>query len=93
MSRSVMVQKPIPLCSGQGVTSINAEVSTRNVLGGVAKKESHGTHQVFRSAHLADRNKRGPLVPELRVFVKDLAGAAKEKTSVPEFPCSSTRSN
>ena len=83
-----MVQKPILRCLGQGVTSINTKVRTGNVLGGITEKESQGTHQVLRSAHLADRDRRGPLVTELGVFVKDLAGAAKEKTSVPEFPCS-----
>jgi hypothetical protein len=62
-------------CLGYGITAVNAEICSSNVLGGIAEQEGHGTHQVFRCTHLADGDERGPLVAKLGVLVEDLASS------------------
>ena len=62
-------------CSGYGIASVNAEIRPSDVLGGIAKQEGHGTHQVLRCTHLAGGDERDPLVAKLGVLLEDLAGS------------------
>jgi hypothetical protein len=52
------------------------EVETHsNIETGIARKESDSTHEVLRSAHLANRDERCPLLLELRVVVQNFLGS------------------
>lgn len=60
---------------GQGVSTINTEIRARDVLGGIAKQERHGTHQVLGRPHLSNGDEGGPLITKLGVLIEDLTGA------------------
>ena len=62
------------------VATINAELSTGHVAGGVGEEEGDGAHEVLGLSHLALRDKGDPLLGELGVLVEDLLCAIfKEK--------------
>lgn len=60
---------------GHGVTAINTEVGSSNVLRSIGQQEGNGTHQVDWLAHLALGDERGPLSLQVWVVVEDLLGA------------------
>lgn len=57
------------------VATINAELSTGHVAGGVGEEEGDGAHEVLGLPHLALRDKGDPLLGELGVVIEDLLGA------------------
>lgn len=67
---------------GQGVATINTEISTRDVFGGVTEQEGDGSHEIFGGTHLADGDEGGPLIAEVGVLVQDLARPVAQNTSV-----------
>lgn len=63
--------------SGHGVAAIDTKVSTGDVSGRVRQQEGQGPHEVLGLSHLALGDERDPLLPEVRVVVEDLLGAAR----------------
>ena len=45
-----------------GVAAVDTDVSTRHVAGRLAEEIDDGAHEIFRFAHLADRDERGPVL-------------------------------
>lgn len=66
----------IPL--GDGVTTVDANVGTRNVATGAGQQEGDGTHEVRGLAHLALGDEGNPLLLEVGLLVKDLLGQGGE---------------
>ena len=62
-----------------GVATINAQLGTGYVAGGVGEEEGDSAHEVLRLAHLALRDEGDPLLGELGVLVEDLLCAVGEK--------------
>lgn len=60
------------------VTAINAQISTRHVVGRVGQQECDRAHEVLGRTHLALGNQRGPLLLEIWVVVHDLLGQGGE---------------
>lgn len=60
---------------GDGVTAVNAELSTGDVAGRIRRQESDSAHEILRLTHLALRDKRRPLVLQVGVLIEDLLRA------------------
>lgn len=63
------------------VAAVDTDVSTRHVAGRLAEEIDDGAHEIFRFAHLADGNERGPVLVEFRIFGQDLLGAIRVNKS------------
>ena len=61
--------------SGHGVSSVNSEVCTRYIPASITQQESHSSHQIFWSTHLAHWNQRGPLFLEVWIIVQNSPGS------------------
>ena len=66
--------QPLSGYLGEGVATVNADIGTSHVLGGITEQEGNGTHQVLGSTHLAGGDERDPLVPQFGVLIQNLAG-------------------
>lgn len=58
----------------KSVTAVDADVGAGHVCAGIRQQECDGTHKIDGLAHLTLRDKRGPLLLEVWLFVKDLLG-------------------
>lgn len=66
-----------PQRSCHGIAAVDTKVSTGDVGGRVRQQEGQGAHEILGLAHLALRDERNPLLPEVRVVVEDLLGAVR----------------
>lgn len=66
---------------GDSVTAVNTEVGTSDISSRIRQQESHGSHEVFWTTHLALRNQTGPLLGKLWVVIKNLLGAIIHQVS------------
>lgn len=66
---------------GDSVTAVNTEVGTSDISSRIRQQESHGSHEVFWTTHLALRNQTGPLLGKLWVVIKNLLGTIIHQVS------------
>ena len=59
---------------GDGIATIDAQVCTGHIAAGVGEEVGDRAHEIFRLAHLAHGNKRGPVLVEFGVLIENLLG-------------------
>lgn len=59
---------------GDGVATINTQISSRHITRRVGQEVCHRAHQVLRLTHFPLRNQRRPVFIQVWVVVEDLLG-------------------